>query len=68
LAMAICILLAGRSLTGRKRSWFAFVVSCTECLFFSFRNDSRPVYECRALARFGESVVFSGNCASARLT
>ena len=36
LAMAICILIAGRSLALRKRYSFAFVIACIECLFLPF--------------------------------
>jgi hypothetical protein len=36
LAMAICILIAGRSLALRKRYSFALVIACIECLFIPF--------------------------------
>jgi hypothetical protein len=36
LSVAVCILLAGRSLTKQKRYWFVFVVACLECLFIPF--------------------------------
>jgi hypothetical protein len=36
IAMAICILIAGRSLALRKRYSFAFVLACIECLFIPF--------------------------------
>lgn len=36
IAMAICILIAGRSLALRKRYSFALVMACTECLFVPF--------------------------------
>lgn len=36
LAMAICILLAGRALAKRRRYQFAFVIACIECLFMQF--------------------------------
>jgi hypothetical protein len=36
LAMAICILIAGRSLALRKRYTFALVMACIECLFIPF--------------------------------
>jgi uncharacterized membrane protein YuzA (DUF378 family) len=36
LAMAICILVAGRTLAKRRRYWFTFVVACVECLFMPF--------------------------------
>jgi len=34
--MAICILIASRSLALRSRYTFALVVACIECLFFAF--------------------------------
>ena len=36
IAMAICILIGGRSLALRKRYSFALVMSCIECLFIPF--------------------------------
>jgi hypothetical protein len=36
IAMAISILVAGRSLALRKRYSFAFVMACVECLFIPF--------------------------------
>lgn len=36
LAMAICILIAGRSLALRKRYSFALVMACIECVFIPF--------------------------------
>jgi cytochrome bd-type quinol oxidase subunit 2 len=36
IAIAICILIAGRSLAKRTRYWFALVVACIECLFIPF--------------------------------
>ena len=36
LSMAICILIAGRSLALRKRYSFALVMACIECLFIPF--------------------------------
>jgi hypothetical protein len=36
IAMAICILMAGRSLALRKRYSFALVMACIECLFVPF--------------------------------
>lgn len=36
IAMAICVLIAGRSLALRKRYSFAFVMACIECLFIPF--------------------------------
>jgi len=62
LAMAICILLAGRSLSGRKRSWFAFVVSCTECLFFPF-GTILGVFTSIVLSRDSVKALFSAETA-----
>jgi hypothetical protein len=36
IAMAICILFAGISLSRRRCYWFAFVVACIECIFIPF--------------------------------
>lgn len=36
IAMAICILITGRSIALRKRYSFAFVMACIECLFIPF--------------------------------
>jgi hypothetical protein len=36
IAIAICILIAGRSLAKHTRYWFAFVMACIECLFLPF--------------------------------
>jgi hypothetical protein len=36
LAMAICILIAGRSLALRKRYSFTLVMACVECVFIPF--------------------------------
>jgi len=36
IAMAICVLISGRSLALRKRYSFAFVMACIECLFIPF--------------------------------
>jgi hypothetical protein len=36
IAIAICILIAGRSLAKHTRYWFAFVMACIECLFIPF--------------------------------
>jgi hypothetical protein len=36
IAMAICILIAGRSLARSKRYSFALVMACIECLFIPF--------------------------------
>jgi hypothetical protein len=36
IAMAVCILIAGRSLALRKRDSFVLVMACIECLFIPF--------------------------------
>jgi hypothetical protein len=36
IAMAICILIAGRSLSSHKHYTFALVMACIECLFIPF--------------------------------
>src|SRR5882724_1406457 len=36
IAIAICILIAGRSLAKHTRYWFAFTMACIECLFIPF--------------------------------
>jgi hypothetical protein len=36
IAIAICILIAGRSLAKHRRYWFAFAIACVECLFIPF--------------------------------
>ena len=36
LAIAICIVMAGRALARRRRYWFCFVMACIECLFMPF--------------------------------
>ena len=36
IAIAICILIAGRSLAKHARYWFAFTMACIECIFIPF--------------------------------
>ncbi len=36
IAIAICILIAGRSLAEHRHYWFAFAIACVECLFIPF--------------------------------
>jgi hypothetical protein len=36
IAIAICILIAGRSLAKHRHYWFAFAIACVECLFIPF--------------------------------
>jgi hypothetical protein len=35
-AIAICMLIAGRSLGKHTRYWFAFTMACIECVFIPF--------------------------------
>ena len=59
IAMAICILIAGRSLALRKRYSFALVIACIECLFVPF-GTILGVFTIVALSReIGESVVLA---------
>ena len=57
IAMAICILIAGRSLALRKRYSFALVIACIECLFVSVRDDSRSLYDRCAFAGIWKKAV-----------
>src|SRR5437762_13918840 len=36
LAMAVCVLIAGRCLSRRRRYTFALIIACIECLFIPF--------------------------------
>ena len=58
LAMAICILIAGRSLAMRKRYLFAFVIACVECIFMPF-GTVLGVFTIIALSRESVKALFS---------
>jgi hypothetical protein len=58
LTMAICILIAGRSLALRKRYMFAFVVACVECIFMPF-GTVLGVFTIIALSRESVKALFS---------
>jgi hypothetical protein len=58
IAMAICILIAGRSLALRKRYSFAFVMACIECLFIPF-GTILGVFTIVALSREPVKTLFS---------
>jgi hypothetical protein len=58
LAMAICILIAGRSLAKRKGYLFAFVMACVECLFMPF-GTVLGVFTIIVLSRESVKAVFS---------
>src|SRR6266567_9262180 len=58
LSMAICILIAGRSLALRKRYSFALVMACIECLFVPF-GTILGVFTIVALFRESVRALFS---------
>ena len=59
IVMAICILIAGRSLALRKRYTFALVIACIECLFVPF-GTILGVFTIVALSRESAKALFSG--------
>jgi hypothetical protein len=63
IAMAICILIAGRSLALRKRYSFALVMGCIECLFIPF-GTILGVFTIIVLSREPVKLSFSGTQAS----
>jgi len=62
--MAICILIAGRSLALRKRYSFALVIACIECLFVPF-GTILGVFTIVALSRESVRGLFSTGSAQA---
>jgi hypothetical protein len=64
IAMAICILIAGRSLAFRKRYSFALVIACIECLFVPF-GTILSVFTIVALSRESTRALFSKTTAQA---
>jgi hypothetical protein len=58
IAMAICILIAGRCLSRRKAYSFALVVACIECLFIPF-GTIVGVFTIVALSRESVRALFS---------
>jgi hypothetical protein len=58
IVMAICILIAGRSLALRKRYLFALVIACIECLFIPF-GSILGVFTIVALSRESVKGLFS---------
>ena len=64
IAIAICILIAGRSLATRRRYWFAFVIACVECLFIPF-GTILGVFTIVALSRASVKGLFSTASAEA---
>jgi len=57
-AIAICILIAGRSLAKRACYWFALVVACIECLFIPF-GTILGVFTIVVLSRESVKALFS---------
>lgn len=64
IAMAICILIAGRSLALRKRHSFVLVMACIECLFIPF-GTILGVFTIVVLSRESVRVLFSTAAAQA---
>jgi hypothetical protein len=58
IAMAICILIAGRCLSRRRCCSFALVMACIECLFIPF-GTILGVFTIIALSRESVKAVFS---------
>jgi hypothetical protein len=57
IVLAICILIAGRSLALRRRYLFALVIACIECLFFPF-GTILGVFTIVALSRESVKTLF----------
>jgi len=57
IVMAICILIAGRSLALRRRYTFALVIACIECLFLPF-GTVLGVFTIVALSRDSVKALF----------
>lgn len=64
IALAICILIAGRSLALRKRYSFALVIACIECLFVPF-GTILGAFTIVALSRESAKALFSDTRRSA---
>jgi hypothetical protein len=64
IVMAICILIAGRSLALRKRYSFTLVIACIECLFVPF-GTILGVFTIVALSRESVRALFSKAIAQA---
>ena len=64
IVMAICILVAGRSLALRKRYTFALVIGCIECLFVPF-GTILGVFTIVALSRESVRALFTKTAAQA---
>jgi hypothetical protein len=57
-AFAVVLAFAGRSLSRRKRYWFAFVVACIECIFVPF-GTILGVFTIIVLSRESVKTLFS---------
>jgi hypothetical protein len=64
IAIAICILMAGRSLARHRHYWFAFAIACVECLFIPF-GTILGVFTIVALSRESVKEIFSTASAEA---
>lgn len=64
LALAICILITGRSIARRKHYWFSFVVACIECIFMPF-GTVLGVFTIIVLARESVKRLFLGEATAA---
>jgi hypothetical protein len=64
IATAICILMAGRSLTKHRHYWFAFSIAYVECLFIPF-GTILGVFTIIALSRESVKGLFSTTTAKA---
>ncbi|PYL09937.1 MAG: hypothetical protein DME33_02780 [Verrucomicrobia bacterium] len=58
LTMAMCILIAGRSLARQRHYWFAFVIACIECIFMPF-GTILGVFTIIVLSRESVKTLFS---------
>ena len=57
-AFALVLVFAGRSLSRRRRYWFAFVVACIECIFIPF-GTILGVFTIIVLSRESVKTLFS---------
>jgi len=62
---AIVLAFAGRSLSRRKHYWFAFIVSCIECLFVPF-GTILGVFTIIVLSRQSVKTLFSSAAEASR--
>ena len=58
MVLALFLTFAGRSLSHRKHYWFAFIVSCIECLFVPF-GTILGVFTIIVLSRQSVKTLFS---------